>query len=365
MKPFDRRRLLTSACALPLSHFLPLQALASTAPKRKLGIALVGLGGYSTHQLAPALQLAQYCELRGIVTGSPEKIPQWQKQYGIADKNVYSYKNLHKIAENPDIDVVYIVVPTFLHAKYAIIAANAGKHVWCEKPMAMTVRECQSIIDACQKNKVKLSIGYRMQHEPNTRTMINWAQEKPYGAINKVIAKAGYAGSGAPLGDWRMDRSKGGGALYDMGVYPINAARFTTGKEPIAVSAQHENSRPGLFKKADETTNLQLDFGDGLTAFCETSVGKQYNILRVECEKGWYQVEPMQSYTGVRGDTSDGKQLNKQVVNQQTAQMDDDALAIINNTPVMVPGEDGLNDIRIVEAALKSAAAGGKKIKLG
>lgn len=88
------------------------------------------------------------------------------------------------------------------------------------------------------------------------------------------------------------------------------------------------------------------------------------NHLRVNCEKGWYELEPMQSYTGVKGQTSDGKKLNKTVVHQQAKQMDDDALAILNNTEVMVPGRDGLADIRIVEAALKSVETG-KRVELG
>lgn len=361
-RKISRRNILTAAGGLALAPSIPGHVFANP-PRKKIGIALVGLGGYSTNQLAPALQLAQHCELRGIVTGSPSKIPVWQEKYGIKDRNVYSYENMNTIADNKDIDVVYIVLPTFLHAKYSIIAANAGKHVWCEKPMAMTVSECRSIIKACEKNKVRLSIGYRLQHEPNHRTVIQWAQSKPYGAQQKVIAKAGYAGSGRPQDDWRMDRSKGGGALYDMGVYPINVARYATGLEPVAVTAKHIIDRPELFKNADETTELQLEFRNGLIADCATSVGRNYNILRVDCEKGWYELEPMQTYDGVIGKTSDGKPLNKTVVNQQTAQMDNEALAIIENVPEIVPGIDGLNDIRVVEAALKSAASG-KRVRI-
>jgi glucose-fructose oxidoreductase len=93
-------------------------------------VALLGLGNYSETQLAPALRLARYCALRGIVTGSPDKIERWQKEHAIADRNVYDYESLPRIADNPDIDVVYVVVPTALHAKYAIAAAEAGKHVW-------------------------------------------------------------------------------------------------------------------------------------------------------------------------------------------------------------------------------------------
>ena len=137
-----RRRLLQQLglSATALSAGLAPHALSS-GNNRKVGVALVGLGGYSSNQLAPALQLTQHCELRGIVTGSPEKIPQWQEKYGIKDANVYSYDNMHTLADNPDIDVVYVVTPPSLHKKYSIIGANAGKHVWCEKPMAMDEQE--------------------------------------------------------------------------------------------------------------------------------------------------------------------------------------------------------------------------------
>ena len=109
---------------------------ATRLKKEKLGVALVGLGYYSTSLLAPALQKTANCELKGIVTGSPEKIPKWQQDYGIEDKNIYSYDNYDEIADNPDIDVIYVVLPPSMHAEYTIRGANAGKHMWCEKPMA-------------------------------------------------------------------------------------------------------------------------------------------------------------------------------------------------------------------------------------
>lgn len=332
---------------------------------KKLGVALVGLGQYSRDLLAPALQLTSHCELRGIVSGSPEKVVQWKKQYGLKDKNIYHYDNLDSIANNPDIDVVYIVVPTYLHEKYAVIAANAGKHVWCEKPMAMTVSQCQNIITACERNKVKLSIGYRLQHEPNTRTIIDYAKRKPYGDIKSVIAEAGYAGNGSenPL-HWRMDRTRGGGAMYDMGVYPINAARYATGLEPTAVTAKHVTPRPEIFKRCDESSVLSLEFPGGIIAECECHVGKNINLLKLTAEKGEYELNPMQSYSGVKGKTSDGILLNKTVANQQAQQMDDNAAAILDNSPVMVPGLEGLMDIRVVEAAIESARLGGKRVEL-
>ena len=118
--------------------------------KEKLGVALVGLGYYSTDLLAPALQMTQHCELKGVVSGTPSKIERWKKQYDLFDKNIYTYESFDRIADNPEIDVVYVVLPPSMHAEYAIRAAKAGKHVWCEKPMALTEAECSAMINACR-----------------------------------------------------------------------------------------------------------------------------------------------------------------------------------------------------------------------
>src|SRR5258708_3296259 len=153
--------------------------------KKKLGVAIVGLGYYSTDLLAPPLQLTENCYLAGVVTGSIAKAEKWKKQFNLADKNIYNYSNFDSIANNPDIDVIYVVLPPSMHAEYSIRAANAGKHVWCEKPMAMTTNECQQMIDACNKNEVKLSVGYRMHHEPNTQKIMLFAKEQTYGKERK------------------------------------------------------------------------------------------------------------------------------------------------------------------------------------
>ncbi|MFC4701242.1 Gfo/Idh/MocA family protein [Glaciecola siphonariae] len=350
------------------SSMIALSALGSSSlyaqSGRKVGVALVGLGNYSESILAPALMAAKHCELKGIVTGTPRKVPKWQEKYGIADKNVYSYDTMHEAANNPDIDVMYIVTPTGVHMKYSLIAANAGKHVWCEKPMAMNVDQCQRIIDACNKNKVKLSIGYRMQHEPNTIRFGQYAASKPFGQMQSLYARAGYAGNGFPEDYWRMKKDMGGGAMYDMGVYPLNGVRYLSKMEPIAISATHDKSHPHIFKEVDETTYFTLEFANGMQADCGTSIVKSFNKARVECEKGWYELNPMSQYSGVKGLTSNGDTFAAISGMQQTLQMDNDALAIINDSPVLVPGIDGLRDIHVVEAAFKSAADNGKRILL-
>ena len=324
--------------------------------KDRLGVALVGLGYYSKDLLAPALQLTKNCYLAGIVTGTPSKIPVWQEQYNIPDKNVYNYGNYDQLANNPDIDVIYVVLPPSMHAEYSIRAANAGKHVWCEKPMAMSVTECQKMIDAANKNKVKLSIGYRMHHEPNTQRIIQFRKEQKYGKVQNVTVAAGYREGRTD--HWKQIKAMGGGVMYDMGVYPLNAARYATGLEPIAVTAKASTTRPEIYHEVEETMAFDLEFGGGITAACETSFGKGMNTLQVDCANGWYKLEPFSAYNGINGVTSDGIQLNAPIQNEQATQMDDDALAILRKQPVMVPGEEGLKDIRVVEAIYKSAKNG-------
>ncbi|MFQ3237281.1 MAG: glucose-fructose oxidoreductase [Paraglaciecola sp.] len=364
LRPLSRRDFLQlTGASLTLSATAGWSLKAQEQSPKKLGVALVGLGNYSRELLAPALELTSHCELRGIVTGSPEKIPLWQQRYAIADKNVYSYTTMHKIADNPDIDVIYVVVPTALHLKYCEIAASAGKHVWCEKPMAMTTQQCQRIIDVCARNKVQLSVGYRMQHEPNTRRFMAYKDSQPYGQLSHIVAQAGYGGNGLPANNWRMQKAMGGGAMYDMGVYPLNGARFMTGLEPIAVTASHEKSHPNIFKEVDETTYFTLEFPGGLIAQCGTSVVKPFSQLKMECKNGEYKLQPMSEYSGVIGYNSDGKMFPAIKGMQQTLQMDDDARAILSKGPILVPGIEGLRDIHVVQAIFASAASG-KRISL-
>ncbi|MEY3242828.1 MAG: hypothetical protein RIR11_4267 [Bacteroidota bacterium] len=330
-------------------------------PKKKLGVALVGLGYYSTYLLAPALQKTKNCYLAGIVTGSPEKATEWQKKYGIKEKNTYNYQNFDQIANNPDIDVVYIVLPNSMHMEFTVRAAAAGKHVWCEKPMALTAAECNVMIRACAENKVKLSIGYRMQHEPNTQEIIRYGREKTFGKVQMVTVTAGFKESRE--GHWHTIKAMGGGAMYDMGVYPLNAARYVVGEEPIAVTAVQKVYRPEVFVGIDESMSFQLEFPGGAVANCATSLGVNLsNYLMVSCDKGWYKLEPFSNYSGITGVNSEGKTLDQLVSipepQQQIRQMENDARSILSDQAVLVPGEEGMRDIRILEGIYKAAKDG-------
>ena len=358
----SRRRLLQAMGLAAGAACSPLGAWAEPS-RRKLGVALVGLGGYSSGLLAPALQLTRHCRLAGIVTGSPHKAEEWQRQYDIPDGNVYDYDGLHRIADNPDIDVIYVVTPNHLHKPLAILGAQAGKHVWCEKPMAMDAAEGEAMLAACRDNRVRLSIGYRMQHEPNTRRFMSMAKERPFGAIRALKAEAGFDGfRDGGNGAWRLDAARGGGAMYDMGVYALNGARSCTGLEPVSVSATRHTTRPELFRSVDETMKFRLEFPEGIVADCVTSFGENINRLRVDCERGWYEMAPFQAYEGNVGKASDGRVFNATLgpkPHMQAEQMDQDALAILHGMPSRVPGEEGLRDLRVLDAIFASARNGG------
>ncbi|KAF1686553.1 glucose-fructose oxidoreductase [Pseudoxanthomonas broegbernensis] len=376
LQGITRRHLLAAMAGAGLGAALPVRAGTSTqspppAPRRQdsIGVALVGLGYYASHLLAPGLQLTRNCHLAGIVTSSPEKVPAWQERHGIPDRNVYDYDGFDRIADNPDIQAVYIATPNDLHLPLTRRAAAAGKHVWCEKPMAMNAAEGEAMIEACRRNKVQLAIGYRLQHESNTRRLMAMARDKPYGKILKVRADAGfhaYDDVDPAAKPWRLLPQHGGGAMYDMGVYALNAARYTTAQEPVAVTARQEIHRPHLFEGVDETMYFTLEFGDGLVAECATSFGKEMNTLRIDCERGWYEMAPFQTYDGLKGRTSDGQVFTDTGVSpyQQARQMDDDALAILQGTAPLVPGEEGLRDMRVLDAVYASARGGGRRIVL-
>ena len=336
--------------------------LSATRPrKEKLGIALVGLGYYSTDILAPSLQLTQKCELRGIVTGTPAKAEKWKKQYNLPDKNIYDYRNFDQVANNPDIDVIYVVLPPSLHREFTVRAARAGKHVFCEKPMAPSVADCEAMIKACADNKVNLAIGYRCQHDPNVQAYIKTGRKKTFGKVKMITSAAGYFDG--RTNHWKQKKALGGGCMGDMGVYALQGARLATGEEPIAVTAQASTTRPEIYTEVEETMLFQLEFASGAIASCMTSYGINMNHLHITYEEGWLKMEPQSAYSGIKGSQSDGTVIDFPVANQQAKQMDEDALAMLEKKPLLVPGEEGLRDTRIVEAIYK-AAASGTRIKI-
>ena len=349
-----------SGCG-PSSNEKSKQKVNENKSKGKLGIALVGLGKYSEGQLGPALKETEHCYLAGIVTGTPSKIDKWKSRYDLMDDNIYNYDNFDNISSNPDIDIVYVVLPNALHADFVVRAAKAGKHVICEKPMAVTVEDCDRMIAACKEAGKMLSIGYRLHFEPHNREMMRIGKEKPFGDIVKVV---GYNGMSDTEG-WRLDKKlAGGGPLMDVGIYCVQGCRYTTGLEPISVTAKEwPKTDPSKFNSVEEGLSWQFKFPNGIIADCQTSYSKEMNLLKAECSNGWAELSPAYAYSGIKGKTSD-KEMDFPEVNQQAKQMDDFALAIKEKRPTPVPGEMGRQDVKILQAIYKAMETG-KEVEIG
>lgn len=337
-------------------------SLAAERPfAKKLGIALVGLGSYSTYQLAPSLQETEHCYLSAVVTGTKEKEKIWKDTYGLANDCIYNYENFDTIVNNPKVDVVYVVLPNSMHADFCIRAAKAGKHVICEKPMAINVVECDAIIKACKDNKVKLSVGYRMQSDPYTNEVKKYVREKTFGEVNFVSSDAAYISNGNPE-QWRLNKAlSGGGALMNMGVYSIQTSIYGVGQNPISVSAQEFSTRPDYFKDTDETITAQFEFPSGAIGHMMTSHNANGNRLKVHCTGGWFELNPAHSYGPISGQTSMDNKIEFPHKRQQALQMDDFAKHILVGTKNVAPGSMGKRDMIIVEAIYKSIAENGKK----
>lgn len=325
--------------------------------KNKLGIALVGLGEYSTGQLAPALQKTEHCYLAGIVTGDPGKAKQWMRKYNIPEANIYSYETFDDIKDNPDIGIVYVVLPNSMHREYVVRAAKADKHVICEKPMALTVEDCDEMITACKEAGKMLSIGYRLHFEPHNREMMRLGKERTFGKIKFMTAENGLN----RVKGWRLDKElAGGGPLMDVGIYCVQGVRYTAGSEPVAVTAKEgpKNDKE-KFAEVEESLTWQMEMANGIVAQCKTSYSEKLNKLRADAERGWFELSPAYEYKGIEGETSAGKMDFDQVL-QQARQMDDFALAIKEDRPTPVPGEMGRQDVKIVKAIYESMRSGGR-----
>jgi glucose-fructose oxidoreductase len=337
----------------------------SGSDKKKLGIALVGLGYYSTKELGPALNLSSDCYLAGVVTGDPEvKGKAWAKEYGFPEKNVYNYENFDAIKDNPDIDIVYVVLPNSMHEEFTVRAAKAGKHVICEKPLAMDVAECERMIAACKNANVKFGVGYRCRYDPYTIATIERVKERGSDNVHFIRSHAGYQ-MGNNLEQWRLQKALAGyGALGNMGVYALQGAIYAAGENPISVSAQEFKTDPVKFDETDETIFFQLTFPSGAVANCGTSHNAFMNSLRIDYTgNGFTDIDQFSAYRGQSGKTDSGP-MNYPEVNQQQLQMDAFARHVRDGETNLVPGEMGMRDMQILEAISQSISEGGKTIAL-
>ena len=362
------QKISASAFTIP---FMPSLSLADTQKAAELPyqgpvlrVAIMGLGSYGS-RVAEAMQASTKAKLVGVISGTPSKIKDWQAKFNIPEKNCYNYENFDQIKNNKDIDAVYVITPNALHKPQAIRVAQAGKHVICEKPIALNAAEGQAMVDACKKANVKFLVGYRMHFEVKTLEIVRM---RSAGEFGKVLFFQGLCGF--KIGDpnqWRLKKElAGGGSLMDIGIYAVNGSRYMIGEEPIWVTAQETKTNPEKFKEGvDETITFQLGFPGGAIASC-LSTYSMNNLDRffLNGEKGFAEMQPSTGYGPIKARTHLGE-LTQPHVTHQTVQMDEMAGIILEGKKPVVPvdGEEGVKDMKILDAIVQ-AVKSGKKVDL-
>jgi predicted dehydrogenase len=331
---------------------------------RKLGYAIVGLGYYATRQIMPQFKNCRHSRLAALVSGTPAKLEQYGDEYKIPARSRYSYANFDSIRDNPDVDIVYVILPNSMHADYTIRAARAGKHVLCEKPMANSSTECLAMINACQSANRKLMIGYRSHFEPHNIHAMRLAREGAIGKRRHVVSEHGF-----PIGDptqWRLDAQlAGGGSMMDIGIYSVQALRYMAAEEPISVTATMftDKSDP-RFRQVEDRVAWSFQFPSGTIGQGFSSYSSGHNHYRLTGDDGWIDLEPATGYGGHNMRVRTGAEVRDVEpppgpgANQFAAQLDHLSECVLTNRQPIVPGEEGLRDLLAIEAIYRSAKEG-------
>ena len=337
---------------------------------QKIGFAVVGLGKLAQGQIIPGLRKAKSAKLVAVVSGHPDKARRIAAAEGLPADAVYSYDDYDRIAKDPRIQVVYIVLPNSMHADYTIRALKAGKHVLCEKPMATSVAECQAMIDAAKAANRKLMIAYRCHYEPKNLAAMRKVRSGALGKPRLFVTDMGrQADVSDPSDAWRVDKSlAGSGALGDMGIYGISASRYILNEEPVEVRAW-ANTDPAdpRFKTVDDLIAWQFRFPSG--AICNGSTSFNYNATmsyELWGEKARLRADPGAFYGGNRYEMVNGgafTAIDIAEVDQFAREMDWMADVVRGKAPMVSPGEEGMQDMRLISAILESAAKGGTPVK--
>lgn len=327
-----------------------------------VGYAIVGLGGYALRQMMPAFTRTKRSHVAALVSGNAQKCARVADAYGVPSDACYSYEDFDRIADDELIDVVYIVLPSGLHAEWTERAFAAGKHVLCEKPMALSSDECKRMIAASENANKKLMIAYRCHFEPHNLRAMELMRDREIGDIRLIRTNQQYRmGQTTPSQNWRANRALAGyGPLEDYGIYGLQAALYLAGEMPNAVSAHMSRSdNDPRFAEISASVATMLEFPSGAVAELFTSYDA-YSINRNIVHGTTGRLEMMRA-TGYNGHDyrliSDGeRQLQpSDPAVQFPRELDHFSDAIRDDVDILTPGEMGLRDVRLMEAIFTAA----------
>jgi glucose-fructose oxidoreductase len=343
--------------------------LPATPPGRKrqdsVGFAIVGLGDYALRQMMPRFAQAERAHVAAILSGNPEKLRRVGDAYGIPQDARYSYERFADIASDRRIEAVYIVLPSGLHSEWTIKAFAAGKHVLCEKPMALSSAECERMIAASRRANRKLMIAYRCHFEPHNLQAMELMARNALGQLRLIRTEQSYRlGPTNPSENWRVNRAlAGGGPLEDLGIYGLQAALYLAREMPESISAT--TFRPvgdSRFQEIFAHVSSQWRFPSGAVAQLATSYDSSgTNFVHAHGMTGALIMDPATNYSGQKMVLQGAEHRELSPGNpeiQFAGQLDHFADTIRDGIAVRTPGEMGLRDLRLIEAIYASAAAG-------
>jgi predicted dehydrogenase len=335
-------------------------------PGQRVGFAVVGLGRLALQNILPAFAQSKHARLTGLVSGDPEKMRVIAAQYGVPKEACYRYNEMARLRNNASVQVVYVVLPNALHRDAVVQAAQAGKHVLCEKPMATSPDEAREMIAACRGADRKLMIAYRCQYEINNVELAKRARSGELGDIQFIDA-INTQNQGDPT-QWRqIKKLAGGGSLPDVGLYCLNTTRALLGEEPVEVMASiHSPEHDPRFNEVEATVSFVLRFPSGVLANCASSYSlHEQRNLRVLGSKASAEITNAFGYEGQklhisrRDAQAEAKiELNLGARNQFSLEMDHMASCVRNNVEPRTPGEEGLQDQLLMAAIYQSAQTG-------
>jgi predicted dehydrogenase len=330
---------------------------------KRVGYAVVGLGAISQSAVLPAFAHSKKAKLVTLVTGDKEKGNRLAQQFSA--EQVFAYDEFAECLSNPEIEAIYVATPQGAHEAFAIAAAEAGKHVLCEKPLAATVEQVRNMVEACRKNQVKLMTAYRKYFEPSSVRLKNMIASGKLGRIDLIhtlFTELRTFGDNSP--SWLFSKElSGGGPLTDLGVYCLNTCRWLVNEDPIAASAITWARDPRRYKEVEEGIAFRLDFKSGLTLQGSTAYSAGFSsFVHVHGEKGWAELAPAFAFEEERRISGkiEGGWFAKtfKPIDEFALELDYFSKCIRENKEPEPDGEQGLRDVIIIEAIYQAAREG-------
>ncbi len=330
---------------------------ASSAPRVRY--AVVGLGHIAQVAVLPGFAQAGDSELAALVSGDPRKLRALAKKYRVP--RTYSYEEFDRCLADPEIDALYIALPNDLHLDCALRGIEAGKHILCEKPLALFARDGRTMAEAAASHGVRLMTAYRLHHEPATLSTLELVRAGRLGDLRYFSSTFSYQLEDA--NNIRLQDERGGGPLYDIGIYCLNAARMMMEDEPVEVSAFLAKTGDRRFDEVEESAAVLLRFPRGRLATFVVSFGagdaSRYEIVGT---KGRVVLEPAFEYSeGLkRVVTIGGKTEEKSFprTDQFGGEIEAFSRCVLEDREPEPSALEGIADLGVIEAIFASAAEG-------